>query len=272
MLAFVAMDGFAFGVLRMDELEIVDLHAGIEGKEILRGVSLTAKQGEVHAIMGPNGSGKSTLANLIMGNPKYTVSKGGVKFGGKDLLAMKPEQRAQQGLFLSFQYPFEISGLSFSRFLLAAYKAQHPLEAMSPVKFREKLGEAGARLGMGKDFIERELNVGFSGGEKKRAEILQMMVLNPRIAIMDETDSGLDIDSLKLVAGAVQGMRSPTFGALVITHYKRILNYLKPDFVHVMYGGRIVKSGGPELAEHLEEKGYAQILRAAGVDAIKVVE
>ena len=253
-------------------LEIKNLHAGIEDKEILCGVDLTIRQGEVHAIMGPNGSGKSTLSNVIMGSPKYAVTQGSVKFGGKDLLAMKPEERAQSGLFLSFQYPFEIAGLTFSRFLHAAHKAQHPLETLSPVKFREKLKEAGARLGMGADFIERELNVGFSGGEKKRAEILQMMVLQPKIAIMDETDSGLDIDSLKLVSQAVQGMRSPQFGALLITHYKRILNYLRPDFVHVMYNGKIIKSGGPELAEHLEEKGYTGILKAAGVKLIETVE
>lgn len=255
-----------------NELEIRGLHAGIEGKQILNGVDLTIRQGEVHAIMGPNGSGKSTLSNVIMGNPKYSVTKGTIRFAGKDLLAMKPEERAQAGLFLSFQYPFEIQGLSFSRFLHAAYKAQHPLEPLNPVKFREKLKEAGAKLGMGADFIERELNVGFSGGEKKRAEILQMMVLNPRIAIMDETDSGLDIDSLKLVSQTVQGMRSPQFGALVITHYKRILNYLKPDFVHVMYNGKIIRSGGPELAGHLEEKGYAQILKDAGVRLIEVAK
>ncbi len=254
------------------ELEIRDLHAGIEGKEILMGVDLTVRQGEVHAIMGPNGSGKSTLANTIMGSPKYEVTTGTVRLGGKDLLAMKPEERAREGLFLSFQYPFEIAGLPFSRFLQAAYKAQHPLEVMGPVKFREKLKETGSKLGIGQDFIERELNVGFSGGEKKRAEILQMMVLRPKIAIMDETDSGLDIDSLKLVADAVNRMRSPEFGALVITHYKRILNYLKPDFVHVMYRGRIVKSGGTELAEHLEEKGYAEILKEAGVKIIEAVE
>ncbi len=254
------------------ELEIKGLYAGIEGKEILQGVDLAIRQGEVHAIMGPNGSGKSTLSNVIMGNPKYTVTKGAVKFGGKDMLALKPEQRAHEGLFLSFQYPFEISGLSFSKFLHAAYKARYPLEPLSPVKFREKLKEAGAKLGMGADFIERELNVGFSGGEKKRAEILQMLILKPELAIMDETDSGLDIDSLKLVSQTVQQMRSPQFGALVITHYKRILNYLKPDFVHVMYRGKIVKSGGPELAEHLEEKGYAGILKAAGVNVIEAVE
>ncbi len=253
-------------------LEIANLHAGINGKQILNGVDLTIRQGEVHAIMGPNGSGKSTLSNVIMGNPKYAVTEGAIRFDGKDLLEMKPEQRAQAGLYLSFQYPFEIQGLNFSRFLHAAYKAQYPLEPLSPVKFREILKEAGSKLGMSADFIERELNVGFSGGEKKRAEILQMMVLRPKIAIMDETDSGLDIDSLKLVSQAVQGMRSPKFGALIITHYKRILNYLKPDFVHVMYRGKIIRSGGPELAGHLEERGYAQILKDAGVKILEAVE
>lgn len=254
------------------ELVIKDLHAGVEGKEILKGVDLRVKQGEVHALMGPNGSGKSTLSNVVMGNPKYAVTKGSVAVGGKDILGMRPDERAKLGLFLSFQYPLEIHGLTFSRFLQAAYKAQHPLEAMNPIKFREKLKEAGVKLGMGSDFIERELNVGFSGGEKKRAEILQMMVLKPKIAIMDETDSGLDIDSLKLVAGAVNSTRSPEFGALVITHYKRILSYLKPDFVHVMYKGQIVKSGGPEMADELEEKGYAGMLKGIGVKVLEAIE
>ncbi len=243
------------------ELVITDLHAGIEGKEILKGVSIRARQGEVHAIMGPNGSGKSTLSNVILGHPKYAVTKGDIVFDGKSILGMSPDERAKAGLFLSFQYPFEIAGLSFSKFLHAAYKAQHPLDTTSVVKFREKIKEASKELRMSPDFAERELNVGFSGGEKKRAEILQMMVLKPKMAIMDETDSGLDIDSLKLVAEAVERMRSDDFGAIVITHYKRILNYLKPDFVHVMYEGRIVKSGGKELAEELEEKGYSKMLK-----------
>ena len=246
-------------------LEISGLHAGIEGKGILKGVDLTAGAGEIHAIMGPNGSGKSTLSNVIMGHPKYKVTAGSVKFGGKNVLDMEPDERAKLGLFLSFQYPFEIQGLPFIKFLHAAYKAQHPLDTTSLVKFREKVREAAAKLRMGDDAMERELNVGFSGGEKKRAEILQMMVLKPKMAIMDETDSGLDIDSLKLVSEAVNGMRSEEFGAIVITHYKRILNYLKPDFIHVMYDGRIIKSGGIGLADELEEKGYAGIIKGAGI-------
>ena len=253
-------------------LEILDLHASIEGREILKGVNFTAKTGEVHAIMGPNGSGKSTLSNVIMGHPKYTVTKGEIKFGGKSIMNLEPAERAKLGLFLSFQYPFEIEGLSFLKFLHAAYKAQNPLDTMSVVKFREKVREAAKKLRMGDEQIERELNVGFSGGEKKRAEILQMMVLSPKIAIMDETDSGLDIDSLKLVSEAVGAMRSKDFGAIVITHYKRILTHLKPDFIHVMYDGKIIKSGGIELADMLEEKGYAGIIKDAGIkSAVKLV-
>lgn len=242
-------------------LEIKNLHAGIVGKEILRGLSLKAKSGEVHAIMGPNGTGKSTLANIIMGNPKYSVSSGEILLDRKNLQGMQPDERAKAGLFMSFQYPFEIPGLTFSKFLYTAYKAQNPLSTDSIIKFREKIKDAAKTLEMKDDFIERELNVGFSGGEKKRAEILQMMLLKPKIAILDETDSGLDIDSLKLVAGAVQKMRGPEFGAIVITHYKRILSHLKPDHVHIMSHGTIVKSGGMELAEELEEKGYAGVTK-----------
>ncbi|HLC80060.1 MAG TPA: Fe-S cluster assembly ATPase SufC [archaeon] len=251
-------------------LEIKGLYAGIEGKEILKGVNLKISQGEIHAIMGPNGSGKSTLSSVIMGHPKYTVTKGEILFNGKSIQELAADERAKLGLFLSFQYPFEIQGLSFLKFLHAAYKAQNPLDTSSIVKFKEKIEQAANELHMGHDFIERELNVGFSGGEKKRAEILQMMVFKPKIAIMDETDSGLDIDSLKLVAQTVNKMRSPQFGALVITHYKRILNYLKPDFVHVMYDGKIVKSAGAELAQELEEKGYSQILKDAGIKSAGV--
>ncbi|HLC92982.1 MAG TPA: Fe-S cluster assembly ATPase SufC [archaeon] len=249
----------------MDELTVENLHAGIEGKKILKGVNFRARTGEVHAIMGPNGSGKSTLSSVIMGHPKYSVESGDIKFNGKSIMAASPDERAKKGLFLSFQYPFEIAGMPFVKFLHAAYKAHYPLDTMSIVKFREKIKEAAKELHMGEDFIERELNVGFSGGEKKRAEILQMMLLKPKIAILDETDSGLDIDSLKLVANAVDRMRSKDFGAVVITHYQRILNYLKPDFVHIMHDGKIIKSGGIEIAEELEKKGYADILKEAGV-------
>ncbi len=250
-----------------DSLEIKNLHAGIESKEILKGVNLKAKTGEVHAIMGPNGSGKSTLSNVIMGHPKYNVISGEIKFGGKNLLEMPADERAKMGLFLSFQYPFEIQGLGFSKFLHAAYKAHYPLDTTSVVKFRQKIKDAAKELKMDEDFIDRELNVGFSGGEKKRAEILQMMILKPKMAILDETDSGLDIDSLRLVSEAVERMRSKEFGAVVITHYKRILGYLKPDFVHIMHDGRIIKSGGMEIAEELEEKGYTGLIKR---DAIKL--
>ncbi|MCR4335768.1 MAG: Fe-S cluster assembly ATPase SufC [archaeon] len=254
------------------ELKIENLHANIGTKEILKGINLSVSQGEVHAIMGPNGSGKSTLSNVIMGNPKYKVSKGKISFNKKNLAELRPDEIAKLGLFLSFQYPFEIQGLSFSKFLHAAYKNQHPLEAMSIMKFRKLLAETAHQLEIKSDFIDRELNVGFSGGEKKRAEILQMLVLKPKIAILDETDSGLDIDSLKLVSEAVNDSRSKEFGAIVITHYKRILNYLKPDFVHVMHDGKIIKSGGIELAEELEEKGYSEILKKSGVKVLEVNE
>jgi Fe-S cluster assembly ATP-binding protein len=242
-------------------LEIKNLHAGIEGKEIIKGMNLTAKTGEIHAIMGPNGTGKSTLANIIMGNPKYTIYSGEIIFDGKNINELQPHERAKLGLFMSFQYPFEIPGLTFSKFLYAAYKAQNPLSTDTIIKFREKIKEAAKILEMKDDFIERELNVGFSGGEKKRAEILQLMILKPKIAILDETDSGLDIDSLKLVAQSIQKMRNPEFGAIIITHYKRILNHLKPDKVHIMSHGKIIKSGGIELADELEEKGYTGIIQ-----------
>ncbi len=255
----------------MDEyLEIKGVHASVEGKEILKGIDFRAGVGEIHAIMGPNGSGKSTLANVIMGHPKYNVTAGEIKFCGKNILSIQPDERAKAGLFLSFQYPFEIQGLSFLKFLHAAYKAQNPLDTGGLIKFRQKIKEAAQELNMGEEVIERELNVGFSGGEKKRAEILQMMVLRPKMAILDETDSGLDIDSLKLVSEAVNRMRSKDFGAVVITHYKRILNHLKPDYIHVMHDGRIIGSGGIELADRLEEKGYAGILREAGVKTAAV--
>ena len=240
-------------------LEIRELEAGIEGKKILNGVSLTIGRGEVHAIMGPNGSGKSTLANVLMGNPKYKVISGSVKFKGKDLLGMEPEERARNGLFLSFQHPIEITGLQFSTFLRAALKARFPEKAFTVPEFQEALAEGMKEMGIKPEFFKRELNVGFSGGEKKRSEILQMMVLRPEMAILDETDSGLDIDSLKVVAKGVNKLRGKNFSGLVITHYKRILNYVKPDYVHVFVDGKIAQSGSPELADKLEEKGYGWI-------------
>ncbi|HIH09467.1 MAG TPA: Fe-S cluster assembly ATPase SufC [Candidatus Diapherotrites archaeon] len=245
-------------------LEIKNLHAETEGKEILKGVNLSVGRGEIHALMGPNGSGKSTLSNIIFGSPKYKITKGDIRFRGKSILSLDSAQRANLGMFLSFQYPFEIAGLSLSKFLLAAYRAQHPLEVTGVVALRDKMNEAAEQLHLPQDFIERELNVGFSGGEKKRAEILQMMVLKPQMAVLDETDSGLDIDSLKFVCSAVGKMRSENFSALVITHYNRILGHLKPNFVHIMHDGRIVKEGRAELAEKVEKTGYRAIVQKAG--------
>lgn len=241
--------------------EVKDLHVEVDGKEILKGVNLEAKQGQVHAIMGPNGSGKSTLAFALLGHPKYTITKGEVIFKGKNVLEMKPEERAKQGMFLSFQYPFEISGLKFSKFLYEAYKARFPEEKINILEFQKMLNEKIKELEMKEDFAKRELNVGFSGGEKKRAEIFQMLVLKPELAILDETDSGLDIDSLKIVSNAVNKTKKENkkFSAIVITHYNRILKYLKPDFVHVIIDGKIVESGGKGLAEKIETEGYAKL-------------
>lgn len=249
-------------------LAVTNLHAKIESKEILKGFSIHVKPGEVHAIMGPNGSGKSTFASVLMGHPKFEVTDGDLSFDGSDLAQLSPDERAKLGLFLSFQYPFEVQGLGFGKFLFAAYKSRFPEEKISPLAFSQKLKSVLSELHMKPDFSSRDLNVGFSGGEKKRAEILQLKLLKPRLAVLDETDSGLDIDSLKLVAETVQSMRSPQFSALVITHYKRILNYLKPDFVHVMYDGKIVASGGPELAERLEQQGYKELLKEKGIKVV----
>ncbi len=258
-----------------DQLEIRDLHVNIERKEIVKGVNLTVKKGEVHAIMGPNGSGKSTLAMTLMGHPKYEATQGEVIFKGQNILELEPDERARLGLFLAFQYPLEISGVPLSRFLLQALKARRSEEdgsegngkpKMAFGEFRKLLMENLQVLRLDKSFATRYLNEGFSGGEKKRAEILQMLVLKPEIAILDETDSGLDIDSVKIVAEAVNDLRGPDFGCLAITHYQRILNYLEPDHVHVMVDGRIVKSGGPELAHELEAKGYDWILRELGYE------
>lgn len=253
-------------------LAIKDLHASIKNKPILKGLTLTIQPGEVHAIMGPNGSGKSTLSNVIMGHPHYEVTSGSVTFDGQNVLAMEPDARAKLGLFLSFQYPFEIPGLSFSKFLYQSYKQVHPEEKIGILDFQKIIKSKVNELAMKEDFTKRELNVGFSGGEKKRAEILQMMVLKPRMAILDETDSGLDIDSLKLVSESVNKMKSPTFSALVITHYKRILNYLEPDFVHVLVDGKIIESGDKTLADQLEEKGYQWLLKEKGLDESLVAE
>lgn len=238
-------------------LEIKDLHVSIEGSDILKGLSLTVRGGEVHALMGPNGSGKSTLANTLMGHPRYDVEDGQVLIDGEDILEMEPDERAKKGLFLAFQYPVEIPGVTVANFLRSAYNALHgDQEPISVLEFHQLLQKHMKELEMDEEFAGRYLNEGFSGGEKKRHEILQMALLKPRFAIMDETDSGLDIDALKIVSEGVNRQRSDDLGVLVITHYQRILEYLKPDFVHIMMDGRIVRSGGPELAQELEEKGY----------------
>lgn len=244
-------------------LEIRNLHARVEGEEtpILRGVNLTLKQGEVHALMGPNGSGKSTLANVLMGNPAYEVIDGQVLYNGEDLLDMEADERSRAGLFLAFQYPVSIPGVTVANFLRhavnARMKAKDPdSKGISIPDFRRLMREKMDYLHMDHSFAGRYLNEGFSGGEKKRAEILQMAVLEPKLAILDETDSGLDIDALRVVAEGVNALKGPNMGVLVITHYQRILNYIQPDYVHVMYAGQIVESGGADLALTLEEKGY----------------
>jgi Fe-S cluster assembly ATP-binding protein len=243
-------------------LEIKNLHAKINGHEILKGIDLTVNAGEVHSIMGPNGSGKSTLAQVLARRESYEVSKGQAILNGKDLLAMKPEEAACEGLFMAFQYPVEVPGISNAYFLRAAlnavrkYRGQEELDAMD---FLPLLKEKMRLLDMDERFLSRPVNEGFSGGEKKRNEIVQMAVLEPKIAILDETDSGLDIDALKIVARGVNTMRSPDRAIVLVTHYQRLLDFIVPDYVHVLVEGRIVKSGGPELAQELEEKGYGWI-------------
>lgn len=240
-------------------LTIKDLHASIEGKEILKGVNLEIHPGEVHAIMGPNGSGKSTLSAVLTGNPAYTVTGGSADFDGKDLLSLSPEDRAHEGLFLSFQYPVEIPGVSMVNFMRAAvnekrkYFNQEPISASD---FLKLMREKRAIVELDNKLASRSVNEGFSGGEKKRNEIFQMAMLEPKLSILDETDSGLDIDALRIVAGGVNKLKTENNATIVITHYQRLLDYIKPDFVHVLYKGRIVKTGGPELALELEEKGY----------------
>lgn len=251
-------------------LRIQNLHAGIEGKEILNGINLEIKVGEVHALMGPNGSGKSTLASVLAGRAIYEVTEGTVEFFGKDLLELSPEDRAKEGLFLAFQYPVEIPGVSSANFIKTAvneirkYHGEEPLDA---VAFLKMMKEKMALLNIDQSLISRSLNEGFSGGEKKRNEIFQMAMLQPKLAILDETDSGLDIDALRIVANGVNKLRSKDNAVLLVTHYQRLLDYIIPDFVHVVYNGRIVKSGTKELALELEEKGYDFIK-----DEIAVVE
>jgi Fe-S cluster assembly ATP-binding protein len=240
-------------------LEINDLHAGIGDREILRGISLNVNAGEVHAVMGPNGSGKSTLAQVLAGNPSYQVTKGTITYNGQDLLELDPEVRAQNGIFLAFQYPVEIPGVSNAYFLRSAYneiRKAKGMEEVDPLEFLDLVEEKLKLVDMDEAMLSRSVNQGFSGGEKKRNEIFQMAVLAPRLAILDETDSGLDIDALRIVAQGVNTLRSPENATIVVTHYQRLLNYIVPDFVHVLSNGRIVKSGGKELALELEEKGY----------------
>jgi Fe-S cluster assembly ATP-binding protein len=240
-------------------LEIKDLHAGIEGREILKGLNLTVNRGEVHAIMGPNGSGKSTLSKVLAGHPTYEVLSGEVLYEGKNLLELEPDERAREGVFLAFQYPVEIPGVSNSQFLRLAYneKMKHRgEEELDPLEFNDLLKERAKIVEMDASFFKRSVNEGFSGGEKKRNEILQMAVLQPTLAVLDETDSGLDIDALRIVAEGVNKLRGADNAIILVTHYQRLLNYIEPDFVHVLADGQIVKEGGKELALELEEKGY----------------
>jgi Fe-S cluster assembly ATP-binding protein len=252
--------------------EIENLHASIEDKEILKGVNLTINMGEIHALMGPNGSGKSTLANVLAGHPSYEVTEGSIRFMGEDILEMEPDERAQLGIFLAFQYPTVIPGVSMANFLRmavtnvrnaraerAAAAGETEVKKITPREFRRLMKEKMQILKMDESFATRYLNEGFSGGEKKRAEILQMALLEPTMAILDETDSGLDIDALRVVSEGVNALAGDEMGVLLITHYQRLLNYIKPDYVHIMMEGRIVQSGGPELAAELEAKGYEQL-------------
>ena len=238
------------------KLEIRDLRASIEDKQILNGIDLTLSTGEIHALMGPNGSGKSTLSNVIMGHPSYTVTGGEILLDGKNVLEMATDERARLGLFMAFQYPVEIPGITVGRFLKRAVEIRFDGEAVNSRGFLKGLRADMEFLEIDQQFINRYLNEGFSGGEKKRMEILQMLMLKPSFAVLDETDSGLDIDALKIVARGVNRLRDDSFGALVITHYQRILQHVKPDFVHIMYQGRVVTSGGGELAQTLESQGY----------------
>ncbi len=248
-------------------LEIKDLHASVNGKEILKGIDVNIKKGEVHAIMGPNGSGKSTLSSVLVGNPAFEVTKGSVTFEGKDLLALSPEDRSHEGLFLSFQYPVEIPGVSMVNFMRAAVNEKRKYEGLTPLtasEFLKLMREKRAVVELDNKLANRSVNEGFSGGEKKRNEIFQMAMLEPKLSILDETDSGLDIDALRIVAEGVNKLKTPETSCIVITHYQRLLDYIKPDIVHVLYKGRIVKTAGPELALELEKRGYDWIKAELG--------
>jgi Fe-S cluster assembly ATP-binding protein len=253
-------------------LHVHDLHCSIDSKAILKGLNLTVNPGEIHAIMGPNGAGKSTLAKVLAGHPSYTVTRGDVTFKGNDLLALEPEERAHQGLFMSFQYPVEIPGVSNFQFLHTAYNANCKARGeteMSAEDFTKYLKEKMELVNIKEEFKERNLNEGFSGGEKKRNEILQLAVLQPSLAILDETDSGLDIDAMRIVAAGVNHIMNPKMGLILITHYQRLLDYIKPDFVHVMLDGKIVQSGGPEMALELEEKGYDWLVKSPDEEVVR---
>ncbi len=248
-------------------LEIRNLHAAIDGNEILKGINLTVRKGEVHAIMGPNGSGKSTLAKVLAGHPQYEVTAGEVLYEGKNLLEMPPDERAREGVFMAFQYPIEVPGVSNAQFLRLAYnekRKHHGEEELDPLEFKDLLKERAKVVEMDASFMSRSVNEGFSGGEKKRNEILQMAVLEPKLAVLDETDSGLDIDALRVVAGGVNQLLTPDNAIIVVTHYQRLLNYIVPHYVHVLAGGRIAREGGKELALELEEKGYDWITSVDG--------
>lgn len=247
--------------------KICNLHVNTEGTPILKGVDLTINKGETHALMGPNGSGKSTLANVIMGHPAYEVTDGEILFNGENLLELDPEERAQRGIFLAFQYPVAVPGVSVAKFLKSAHDATHG-DKLKPAEFLKELRENIKYLEVDDTFINRYLNDGFSGGEKKRMEILQMLTLKPKFGVMDETDSGLDIDALKVVAKGVNKLTGPEFGLLVITHYERILRYIHPDHLHILIDGKIVHSGGPELVQKLEDKGYDWVREEFGEEVL----
>ncbi|WP_419894435.1 Fe-S cluster assembly ATPase SufC (plasmid) [Ligilactobacillus salivarius] len=256
----------------MSVLEVKDLHVTVEGKEILKGVNLKMSTGEIHAIMGPNGTGKSTLSSTIMGDPAYKITKGDILLNGKSIIDLPVDERARMGLFLAMQYPQEIPGVTNAEFVKSAINARRPKDDPIPLMdFIKRLDETLETLDMSEEMADRYLNEGFSGGEKKRNEIMQMMMIRPEFAILDEIDSGLDIDALKVVSRGVNQMRGDNFGSLIITHYQRLLNYIIPDYVHVMMDGQLVKTGGPDLAIRLEKEGYAKLRDELGLD-IKLVD